>query len=372
MTNNLGEYEFLEGETVTFFIGELELPSVNAASTVTPLDMANSQDTSDTTVVNIIRLLQTLDEDGDPDNGITITETATTSATQVDFNLSEIDFESSTAVTSLVSSSGSTNTTLISANDAIANFEDTLVDEGEDFIANSNITGVWTTDITDNDFLAFIFFDDGTYVHMEIDEEAPFDEMGEMSGMERGTFSRDNTTGQLTITQTFDNNGDTGLNDAADELTTVFAQVSGDTLTLQFDDNQNGTIEEDESLELSRSASSDLFGVWTTDITDNDFLAFVFFDDGTYVHMEIDEEEPFDETGEMSGMERGTFSRDDTTGQLTITQTFDNNGDTGLNDAVNGSTNLFAQVSSDTLTLQFDDNLNGTIDEGESLEFQRR
>ena len=136
MTNNLGEYEFLEGETVTFFIGELELPSVNAASTVTPLDMANSQDTSDTTVVNIIRLLQTLDEDGDPDNGITITETATTSATQVDFNLSEIDFESSTAVTSLVSSSGSTNTTLISANDAIANFEDTLVDEGEDFMAS--------------------------------------------------------------------------------------------------------------------------------------------------------------------------------------------------------------------------------------------
>ncbi|KZZ02237.1 hypothetical protein A3744_27635, partial [Oleiphilus sp. HI0073] len=303
VTNSDGKYDYIEGETVTFFIGDLELPPVTAKGTVTPLDLADSDDTSDSMVVNIIRLLQSLDEDGNPDNGITIADAAKTVATPVGFELSIIDFESSSAVTTLVANSGSTNTVLISQNDAIAHFEDTLVDAGEDFVANSNITGIWTTDLTDNDLLAFVFFADGTYVHLEVDEEAPIDVSGEPSGMEWGTYTRNNSTGELTVTQTFDGNGDTGLTDAVNGLTTLFAQVSGDVLTLQFDDNLNGTIEEDESLEFSRSASNNLLGVWTTDLTDNDLLAFVFFADGTYVHLEVDEEAPIDVSGEPSGME---------------------------------------------------------------------
>ncbi|WP_197466590.1 hypothetical protein, partial [Oleiphilus sp. HI0080] len=192
------------------------------------------------------------------------------------------------------------------------------------------------------------------------------------SGMEWGTYTRNNSTGELTVTQTFDGNGDTGLTDAVNGLTTLFAQVSGDVLTLQFDDNLNGTIEEDESLEFSRSASNNLLGVWTTDLTDNDLLAFVFFADGTYVHLEVDEEAPIDVSGEPSGMEWGTYTRNNSTGELTVTQIFDGNGDTGLTDAANGLTTLFAQVSGDVLTLQFDDNLNGTIEDGESLDFQRK
>lgn len=251
VTNALGEYEYIEGETVTFFIGDLELSPVPATGIVTPLDLDGSDDTSDPTVVNIIRLLQTLDEDGDPDNGISITETAKNSATQVDFTLSINDFESSSAVSDLVANSGSTNTTLVSRNEAIAHFEDTLVEEGEDFVANSNITGIWVTDLTDDDLLAFVFFADGTYVHMEIDEQAPIEASGETSGMEWGTYSRNSETGQLTVTQTFDGNGDTGLTDYVGQ-TTLFAQASGDTLTLQFDDNENGTIESGESLDFQR------------------------------------------------------------------------------------------------------------------------
>ena len=247
-TNSQGQYKYLEGETVTFFIGELEFPSVTASGTVTPLNLANTEDTSNSTVVNIIRLLQTIDQDGDPDNGITINSAAISSATQVDFSLSQNDFESSPAVTNLIQNSGSSNTNLISADEALANFEQTLAEEGEEFIANSNISGLWTNSTTDNDFLALIFFTDGTYIHLEVDEVAPIDEMGEMSGMERGTYSRNASTGELTLTQTFDNNGDTGLSDG----TTYFAQVSGDTLTLQFDDNQNGTIDGDESLGFQR------------------------------------------------------------------------------------------------------------------------
>jgi hypothetical protein len=107
VTNSLGEYDYVEGETVTFFIGDLELPPVIAAGIVTPLDLAGSDVTSNSTVVNIIRLLQTLDVDGDPDNGITITEAAKIAATQVDFKLSVAEFESSQIVINLVANSGS-------------------------------------------------------------------------------------------------------------------------------------------------------------------------------------------------------------------------------------------------------------------------
>ena len=227
------------------------LPAVSAKEIVTPLDLAGSDDTSNSSVVNIIRLLQSLDEDANADNGITITDKAKDVATQVDFELSISDFESSSAVTSLVANSGSTNTALISKNDAIAHFEGTLVDAGANFVANSNITGIWTTKLTDNELLAFVFFADGTYVHIEVDEEAPIDTPDEDSGMEWGTYTRNSETGLLTVTQRFDNNGDTGLTGFVG-LTTLFAQVSGDVLTLQFDNNEDGTIDIDESLEFQR------------------------------------------------------------------------------------------------------------------------
>lgn len=374
VTNEEGEFAYAEGETVTFFIGDLQLPSAPAAARLTPLDLAQATDTSDSRVVNMIRLLQTLDDNGDPSDGITITETARNAATQVDFTLPEDEFEASSAVVNLVANAGSENTTLISRNQALAHFEGTLADEQVEFVANANIRGVWTSDETDNEFLAFIFFRDGTYVHMEVDEETPFDVSGEESGMEWGTYTRDDETGQLAIDNIFDENGDTGLTDfVPNSGPPVFAQVAGDTLTLQFDDNQDGTIGDGESLDFSRATSEDpIVGAWRNDTTDNDLLAFVFFGDGTYAHMEVDEEAPFDEEGEESGMEWGTYTRDSDTGQLTVTQTFDANQDTGLTDFVGeGAPGLFAQVSGNTLTLQFDDNDNGTIDEDESLDFVR-
>lgn len=125
-TNALGEYQYVEGEKVTFFIGSLVFPSVPATDIVTPFSIAETQDFSNSRVVNIVRLLQTLDQDGNPDNGITIADTAKNAATPVDFSLSESDFEKSAAVLNLVANSGSTNVSLVSKEDAIAHFKTTL------------------------------------------------------------------------------------------------------------------------------------------------------------------------------------------------------------------------------------------------------
>ncbi|WP_284455401.1 hypothetical protein [Alloalcanivorax xenomutans] len=71
-TNAQGEYDYVEGDTVTFSIGDTELPAVTATGRVTPADMADGNDPD--VVTNILRLLQTLDSDGNPDNGITISQ----------------------------------------------------------------------------------------------------------------------------------------------------------------------------------------------------------------------------------------------------------------------------------------------------------
>ena len=247
VTSSQGEYEYLAGETVTFFIGDLEFPPVTASGVVTPLDIANTNDTNDAKVVNMVRLLQTLDVDGNPDNGITITETAKSTATQVNFDQSVADFASSSAAIELVRNAGQDSpvTALVSASDALDHFTGQL--EGNDItFTNNSIVGAWRNTTSENDFLAFVFFADGTYIHAEVDA----DDVDEISGMEWGTYSRNPDTGKMTVTQTFDGNGDTGFTDNALGNSDVFIEVSGDTLTGSFDDNLDGTV--DGSLEFQR------------------------------------------------------------------------------------------------------------------------
>jgi len=84
-TNALGEYRYQEGETVTFSIGGTELPPVPATGRITPADMAVAGQPD--TVTNILRLLQTLDEDGNPDNGISIPASAHAGFTGVELDV---------------------------------------------------------------------------------------------------------------------------------------------------------------------------------------------------------------------------------------------------------------------------------------------
>lgn len=326
ITDESGKFDYVEGESVIFFIGDLEFPSVEASSTITPLDIASSTDTSDPKVINIIRLLQSIDEDGDPSNGITITEVAKEVATPVNFDLPLDEFESSVDVTGLISHSGSTNTVLISESQAIAHFEETLLDEGVEFIASSTIVGTWRAIDDVNDLLLFIFFDDGTYVHAEVD----ITDLDEDSGMEWGTYILDSETGILTTTQTFDSNGDSGLSDVA----TITAQVSGDQLTIIASDVV-------EPIEFERIESEGLLGTWISDTEDDDLLGFIYLNDGTYLHMEV--------IDSLVGIEWASYALNSETGGVNITNLiFDENGEAGLTDI----SSLFINVTGDVMTYE--------------------
>ena len=254
--------------------------------------------------------------------------------------------------------------------------QDGIIDQNESFDFSKNkpvvkpaskkLIGLWENKDTNNDLLALAFFDDGTYVHMEVDEEQPYDNMdNEISGMEWGRFTLDNKTGELTISQIFDKNGETGLSDNL----LRYVRVSGDMLTLEVDENKNSIIDNDESFKFKRSKSENMLGIWRNKDTNNDLLALAFFDDGTYVHMEVDEEQPYDNMdNEISGMEWGRYTFNSSTGELIVSQIFDNNGSTGLSDPLT----RYLQVTSKQLTLKVDENANGIIDDDEIFKFQRQ
>lgn len=148
VTNSQGEYQYLAGETVTFSIGNLEFPSVTATSTVTPLDMAGTRIITAEAVVNMIRLLQSLDKDGNPENGIEITDAAKLVAGSVSFLQSTATFAIESSIVNLVSGGGQDTSigALITEDSVIANFIIGLGRTTPTFTVNSRITVVVNPD----------------------------------------------------------------------------------------------------------------------------------------------------------------------------------------------------------------------------------
>ncbi|WP_172830125.1 carboxylesterase/lipase family protein [Halopseudomonas salegens] len=74
-TDQQGQFSYVEGENISFAIGDLELGSAVGASVLTPLSIIDGADSAeDQRVTNMLILLQSLDADGDLNNGIQITE----------------------------------------------------------------------------------------------------------------------------------------------------------------------------------------------------------------------------------------------------------------------------------------------------------
>lgn len=123
-----GSYSFLVGQSVTFSIGDIVLPTVPATELITPLSVFSTDEITDTRVMNLAVLLQTLDTDGDPVGGITISADAIASATGL-----EVDFASSEfadQVGNLVANSGSIHTELVDMMEAVEHLQETLFIEG--------------------------------------------------------------------------------------------------------------------------------------------------------------------------------------------------------------------------------------------------
>jgi hypothetical protein len=127
VTDGDGKFQYLPGETVTFYIGQVALPPAPAAPVMTPLTLAGSDDINDQKVANMLVLLQSLDQDGNPSNGIVIPARAAQAATAViSFDTAPQTFASNDTVKALVANSGSSNVNSVSVAAAQAHFITTI------------------------------------------------------------------------------------------------------------------------------------------------------------------------------------------------------------------------------------------------------
>ena len=128
VTDANGNYDYVEGETVTFSIGGIVLGTATAGPVVTPLSLVSgATDATDPTVTNIVKLLLTLDADGNPDNGIEINQATVTAAAgvNINFSVSEAQFDTNTDVVNFVTAATG-SPALVDATTAQTHFTATL------------------------------------------------------------------------------------------------------------------------------------------------------------------------------------------------------------------------------------------------------
>src|SRR5690606_2605806 len=102
LTDEQGQFAYRQGETIRFAIGDLELGAAVGADMLTPLSITEGASAaSDPRVVNKLILLQTLDADGQLNNGIQISEAIRDAVSQaaatIDFDQPSSNFRTSLA-----------------------------------------------------------------------------------------------------------------------------------------------------------------------------------------------------------------------------------------------------------------------------------
>ncbi|MEZ4598965.1 MAG: CAP domain-containing protein [Syntrophotaleaceae bacterium] len=104
-TGTNGVFRYRDGETVAFYLHNLLLGEAMADAVLTPLDIVpGAKDETHPKVTNLCILLQSLDEDGNPDNGIVLSEMVhfAVEGRTIDFNQPTAEFIADPALLGLL------------------------------------------------------------------------------------------------------------------------------------------------------------------------------------------------------------------------------------------------------------------------------
>ncbi|HEY3698994.1 MAG TPA: hypothetical protein VGK97_06660 [Spongiibacteraceae bacterium] len=194
-TDASGHFKYKVGEQIIFSIGAIDFPLIAGQTTITPWDVlphiTDAYRTPQyTNLTNMLRLLQTLDRDGDPNNGIQIDDIAHSTAANFSLSFDSSSFDSDVAA--LVTRSGSGQIQLVSADQALVHFNKAFLP-----LQLSRLVGVWEFGREDwyRGGVASIvtFVDDTHYVAIEPHVNAGSGlGSGELAGVARfGTFTWD-------------------------------------------------------------------------------------------------------------------------------------------------------------------------------------
>lgn len=127
-TDAAGGYTCETGALIFFDIGAVALGSAECSTLVTPNQLATDNATFDLELANIARFVQMLDMDGDPSNGIVISDLVQQAAdnwAQVDFLTADLDAELVTIIADAASVDGTLHA-LPTEQDAMAHLNETL------------------------------------------------------------------------------------------------------------------------------------------------------------------------------------------------------------------------------------------------------
>jgi len=128
LTNTDGQFQYRISDLVTFSVGDTVLGEVKGGAVITPVELAGTKNTADRRVINISRLLQSLDQDGDPANGISISPTTRSlldqQAFEFDLPVTEFQLEVNPFIENIL------NRPIIPADEAINHLHGSLNSEG--------------------------------------------------------------------------------------------------------------------------------------------------------------------------------------------------------------------------------------------------
>ncbi|MBA4069794.1 MAG: hypothetical protein C0495_08055, partial [Acinetobacter sp.] len=272
-TNDDGEFNFNEGETVKFYIGDVQLgDEIEAKERVTPLDLAETENAR----LNLLVFLQSLDGD-DNDDKLKIS-TATTDALKnqsINFDQPYNDFKNEAIVKTVIPEEK-----LVNEEDAKAHFQATFY---------KDIAGTWEINRTDNTAVLIHILEDGRYALGEAEAK---DESGQ-AGIEMGRLKWNATTTVIEPEILHDTNGEWGLSHPAENKP----------YSLNFNGTQLILTEPGVNTEyrLNRvKQSNSLVGTWRL----NETHLFAFFDNNYYFFLDT---EGGDDCG-WPGIEYGKYT----------------------------------------------------------------
>jgi hypothetical protein len=344
VTSANGSYAYNAGETVTFKIGAITLGTVTATGTVTPLDLAAAATNKENVATNLLVLLQSLDADGNPSNGITIndaTKTAAANASTVNLTQASASFASATnsALTAVMTSASLPKTAPVTEAAALEHFK------GEFF---KQLAGVWTAGKASEGAITIRFDTSGNYIH----GESGTPDGSAQSGTEVGRIEWDPRNGKVSVAAiTHDSNGGFGLSGSTGN--NVVFKVDGDKLVV----TDNGDIT---TLSRVTNDNASLIGTWAVGSpTALNTQHFTFFSNGKYLMAD-----PLGDTDPTSGvmcnhggLEYGAYSFNAVTGVLAVSSApqFDTNSCAGLWDKPdNSGTSAHLTFNSDKSSFTID------------------
>ncbi|OQY53213.1 MAG: hypothetical protein B6245_23005, partial [Desulfobacteraceae bacterium 4572_88] len=140
-TDEDGTFEYDEGETVTFSVGDILLGEADGEAIVTPVDLVDdATDETNPAVTNITRFLLTLDSDEDPSNGISVPDTVRNAAVgiSINFKVSISAFENDPSVQGFLANVGITILVSVEiAQNHLGSTLDDIDDDGDTFTENA-------------------------------------------------------------------------------------------------------------------------------------------------------------------------------------------------------------------------------------------